>query len=632
MFDEEVKWFSQTLLTYKDNQYGSDGYLRIAISTNTKDYKTFNPPNFSISISNSYLKAYNINHPQAIDLLKAFELSLQNMNGEELEIQRKSSKNVVLHFKIVPKDQLVVIQIISNETDFTKVLIPFNLVFESFARSLRYFVENYFKLCSDLFMKSINSNLYITADQLPGLIKGISSQIISGYNLDSGAQMSAPAPVTEKTIDDLDSFLGEDMKNIKVPEIEQEKAQEVKPIEIDSKFVTRVIDNDLYNLELMLNNASLSSMSYITIADEIKNRLDIKRDQFTMLPELLEDEMKSLGYISRLFYLMTYHNNMVNEVPIPSSIPVFKYEKTVPGDVIDIALDLFLFGGYVRILRRRLEDKISNIVDNKSLFYLQYRCFLDPIIFSFIENVPSEPLESTIISRYRYYNEQLKIFHRYTTLLTDNGCPLITENDISHYVREVQDKVIGKAPYILQLHQSFDLRLPTKNQFSLEQIVNEAIHLELAEKEGKDLKDKFILEKIKEQFPISDEVLSFFLKKKTKTTQPKVVKESNLSRFVKFFESDVPEACRDDFKEFIKKTGNKNFNFSECSFSLEEFDENIIKGLYNWKPEDDVKISQNYTYFFERFENEIMTKESILSSATKQVEDMGGWDILSEGV
>jgi len=632
MFEEETKWFSQTLLTHKDRNYGSDGYLRVTISTNTKDYKNYNSPSFGISISNSYQKSFNMNHPQAIDLLKAFEESLRSMNEDILEIQRKDSKGVLLHFKIIPKDLIVVIQIIANETDFTKILIPYNLVFESFARSLRYFTENYFNICSNLFMKSINSNLYITADQLPGLIKGISSQIISGYNLDSGASVSAPEPKTEQTIDDLDSFLGPEIENIKVPEIEKEKAELKNTTEIDSVFVKKVLDNDFYNLELMLNNASLSNMSYITIADEIKNRLNIKRDQFTMLPGLPEDEMKALGYVTRVFYLMTYHNSITEGTPIPSSIPVFKYNKEAAPDLVDIVLDLFLFGGYVRILRRRLEDKISNIVENKALFYLQYRCFLDPLIFSFMDSVNTETLESLIISRYRYYNEKLKVFKKYTTLLTDNNCPLITDNDISHYVREVSEKVFRNTPGILKLQELFDLRLPTKNQFSLEQIVNEVVYLELAEKEGKDLKDQNILDNIKEQYPISDDVLSFFLKKKTKTTNPKVKKETNLSRFVKFFDSDIPDQYKDEFKTYIEGLENKNFDFQKCKFPLDEFGEDVLKGLYNWKPEDDIKISQNYTYFFERFENEIMTKESILSTVTKTIEDVGGWDILSEGV
>ncbi len=631
MFDENLKWFGQSLLTYKDKQYGSDGYLRAAISTNSNDYKNFNSPTFNITISNSYQKTYTLDYVNSNDLLKAFEEALSKLNGDNIDIQRVNSKGFTLHFTVIPQDEIVAIQIISNETDFTKIVIPLRGVFEAFARSLRYYVENYFKICSDLFLKTIDSNLYITAEQLPGLIKGISSQIVGNYNPGNEGSDRKEVEKTAQTIDDLDNFLGQDMENIKVPEIENGKIDEKAVTEINSKFVEKVIENDLYNLEMMLNNAALSNQSFITISNEIKTRLDIKRDQFTMIPGIPADEMKSLAYMTRLFYLLTLHNNMDKNIPIPSGIPVFKYMKDAAPDVVDVALDLFLFGGYIRILRRRLEDKIENSIQNKSMLYLQYRCFLDPLIFSFIEHVPSETLESIIVSRYKYYDEKLKVFSRYTTLLSDSGCSNIKATDIASYVREVQEKVIGNTPYISDLHASFDVaKIPAKNQFSLEQIVNEVIPLELAEKQGKDIKTQEVLDKINEKYKISDEVLAYFLKKAPKAEKVKTQKETNLERFVRSYRDDIPDTCRDNFQAFIKNLGNKNFDFLECSFALEEFGENIIKGLYNWKPKDNIKISQNYKAFFEIFEEEIMTKESILSSV-KNTNGAGDWDFVGQG-
>jgi hypothetical protein len=485
-------------------------------------------------------------------------------------------------------------------------------------------------------MKSINSNLYITADQLPGLIKGISSQIVGTYNDPGnnpgykGGDQNA-SEKTAQTIDDLDNFLGPEMKNIKIPEIENGKVEEKQVTEINSKFVENVLENDLYNLEMMLNNASLSNKSYLTIADEIKKRINIKRDQFTMLPGIPVEEMNSLAYMTRLFYLLTLHNTMERNIPIPSSIPVFKYKKDAAPDVVDVAIDLFLFGGYIRLLRRRLEDKIENPFENKSILYLQYRCFLDPLIFSFIENTPEDTLESIVVSRYKYYDDKLAIFSKYTTLLVDNGCPLIKDTDIAAYVREVQDKVINKTPLILELHSAFQAgKLPAKNQFSLEQIVNEVIPLEFAEKQGKDLKDQKVLDEIKEKNEISDEILSFFLRKEPKAERVKTKKESNLERFVRSFRDDIPEGAREEFQNYIKEFENKNFDFLQCPFNIEEFGENIIKGLYNWKPKDDEKISKHYKYFYEKVENEIMTKTSILSSV-KTKTDTGDWDFIGQG-
>jgi hypothetical protein len=265
------------------------------------------------------------------------------------------------------------------------------------------------------------------------------------------------------------------------------------------------------------------------------------------------------------------------------------------------------------------------------MLYLQYRCFLDPLIFSFIEHVPSETLESIIVSRYKYYDEKLKVFSRYTTLLNDSGCSNIKSNDIASYVREVQEKVIGNTPYISELHASFDVaKLPAKNQFSLEQIINEVIPLELAEKQGKNIKDQVVVDEIKKKNEISDEILAFFLKKAPKTEKVKIEKETNLERFVRSYRDGIPEKHREEFQTYVKDIGNNNFDFNNCSFPLDEFGEEIIQGLYNWKPKDNIKLSQNYKAFFEIFEEEIMTKDSILSSV-KNTNEAGDWDFMGQG-
>jgi len=91
MYDRDnTKWFSQTLLNYKDKIYGTDGYLQISISTNTTDYKYFNPPLLNFSITNNHKKSYNINFQNAQDLYKTFKKVICQLgNSPEADIQRK---------------------------------------------------------------------------------------------------------------------------------------------------------------------------------------------------------------------------------------------------------------------------------------------------------------------------------------------------------------------------------------------------------------------------------------------------------------------------------------------------------------------------------------------------------------
>jgi len=98
--NDNTKWFSQTLLTYKDRNYGTDGYLRLSMSTNTEDYKFFNPPVINISISNNYQKSYNINIQHAKDLVKTFKTVMTQSNGNNSEIQRKyQRKDQLIYFR-----------------------------------------------------------------------------------------------------------------------------------------------------------------------------------------------------------------------------------------------------------------------------------------------------------------------------------------------------------------------------------------------------------------------------------------------------------------------------------------------------------------------------------------------------
>jgi len=179
--NENFNWFSQSLLTHKDNFYGTEGYLKISIGTGTEDYKNFNNPSISISINNQYQKIYNLTYQNAIDLIQTIKIIKEQPNGNNSEIQRKYKKDLTLYIKFFVEsnnnDSVVEIRLITSETDFTKIIIPIN-VFGIFIKCLNQYVENYFDLCSKLLIQSIHSEAFQIIKQIPGLIKGISSQIV----------------------------------------------------------------------------------------------------------------------------------------------------------------------------------------------------------------------------------------------------------------------------------------------------------------------------------------------------------------------------------------------------------------------------------------------------------------------
>ncbi len=277
---------------------------------------------------------------------------------------------------------------------------------------------------------------------------------------------------TEATIADLDKFIGEDMKNISVPELEKEEKKATT--EVKSLFVENVIKNDLLNFETMLTNYSMNPAPILILADEFKKNIqnDIEGEDFTMLPGINDDDLKSILYLSKMFCSLSHQNHINVGAPLPFSVPIFKYNSVkYMKENIDIALDLFLINLYVRTVRRRLESKKTDIIQNKALFYLQLRCFTDPFVFTFLDKVDNpKQIPSIITSRYEYY-ESIGVFDHYTKLLESALCPEITKNDIFSAATEISGMVIGKSSYVKQMHEKSiaenNSRIGSKNKLYL---------------------------------------------------------------------------------------------------------------------------------------------------------------------
>ena len=340
-----------------------------------------------------------------------------------------------------------------------------------------------------------------------------------------------------------------------------------------------------------------------------------------------------------MFYATSHINNVMHSIPLPGSVPIMKYTaKTASPDNLELAYDLFLFGIYIKTVRGRLEGKSSDITRNKALFHIQLRCFMDVFVFSFLSRDETSNLKSLIINRYKYF-DSIGVFDRYKTALVELKCPEVKDYDIESEVNLAIEKVIGKTPDINLLHNKANgnFRIPSKNSFSLEQITNEVIPLEVAEKCGKDIKNDEVMAEINKNTPISDEIHNFFTKGQTKV---KVKKETpggfsnNLERVVNFYSDEVPEQYRKDFLEYLKKQSDKPFDMTACEFPLDEFGDNVVRALYLWDPIDDPKITTSYKHLQMKIENELMEKDLILAKikteAPAKSESVDEWDFLSE--
>jgi len=627
MYNEETTWFNQTLLTYKDKSEGTDAYLRISISSNTTDFISFSPPNFSFQISDNLNKSSHINYSNSRDLINSFKeivktepVTLFN-NTSLFQIQKRYQKNqnLIFEFKTnVNGEYVLVIIIKNNETDFSKIIIPAGLI-KDIIQLLSDFNKNYIQLADSLALRSISFQL-TKLDDITREIKGLQSRIEGVVISDRGDTSFEPSPLNndvlkeaEATMDDLDEFLGENMQNIKVNEIDNSNTvvEKTNIQEISSSFVEKILKNDLSLLEPIIMNKSH--------VGEFVNFLEKQLPEvFNVIPDVTEDHMKSLIYISNLFINFKEKIYIEQGVPIPISAPILKYKvKEHAPENLNLAFDLFLIQAYIKTFRMKIENKESDPYTNKSLYHLKLRCITDPLIYSFIDTMSAIELTSIISARYVYYNS-IGFFNHYTKILeTDNNYTNITLEDIKSFILNVCEKGFN-TPYIEELHsgqiESNSLRLTTKNNFNIEQIINEIIPLEIEEK----LKHELNFEEV------SDEVKTLF---KQKIKGPTVKKENNLNPiqvYTEYFTKEFKDQTK--IVEYLSDYGDKKIDLTIFPFPLNELDEMLVKGLFLWDPEK-MKTKKS---ILDTVGEDPLTKDLIISRSKSENKigiDMANWDI-----
>ena len=642
MRPEEKTWFNQLLLHHKDSYYNSGGSFEVGLSSNTSDFKTFSSVSLNISITNGIKKVYNLNYQNAIDLMRSFKEVTDNIqkifeSTSSIDILKRyySDKSLKVKFANLNGDYVTSLSIINNQSDFTEVIIPYSTVFIPFCLLLKSFIENFLKLNIDLSLRSTISESLTYITQIKDSIKTIPSSIIS-YVGDQGlitntAENAEVAPTKardsseldsemEQTYTELNNFLGEDMNNIIIPELNTLSVEKEKEIRIiESQFMNNVLKGDINTLEYMISSLSVVKNPLQTIYTTILSSITNLSDKFSFFPGTFDDEIKSYCYLSKSIYNYYFRRYSDHNTSIPSAIPALKVRvSSCTDENLNLAYDLLLILAYVRVLRSKLEIKESSCIKNKAIFYMGLRLFFDPFVFSFMDNKDPNIIKSCVLDRFKYYSKQ-GFFKSYSTLLDSYRITDITENEVMAIINQLAEKVFRKGVFVDILHNDYYnekvLRIPSKNSLTLEQIIEDGIPLQsYVYSKITNLKDDEEFEKIISSYEgvISDPVSDAFLGKKRRENKEK---ESNIVRASKFYSTDIPEEFRNDFIEHVKNIGNFDYDFENDKFTIEEFKDNIIKVLYVWN-ESEKNIT--YTEFMTKIEECVLSKDLILTKYKSQ--------------
>jgi len=647
MNQEERVWINQNIFYHKDLQFNTGNSLDLSFSSSTQDFQIYSPPSLNLSISSgSTRKVFTINYQTAIDLTRAFKQGSES-NFSNFNVYRKHGDRALkvdVHQVQDTKEWVSSINVVYSSSDSLLIVLPMS-VFFSLICLIKDFSTYYLNLTFDFSTRTLVTELLKETKEIKSSIKALPSFLKEDPYITTPSnpslkeeQVKEPENIDSSLTNEFSQFIDQNIDKIDIPELKKAETKQEVVQEYDSPFIKRVLKGDISTFENLFNSASVKmDNSIFTFRDILSKNMGLENIDY--LPGISKNELKSVLYMTKILYGKSLFSFVNSNAKIPQTVSLVKYQvdpKLIQPVNSDLAYDLLMISGYLRLLKNQLEQKIINQVESKSFLYMTFRCFTDVFTFSFLDDKDEATIKNCVLSRFKSY-QKAGLFKKYEFILESCSCNQITETEIGYFIDEVTSKIVRKSPFIKQVHEKSyaegELAIPFENDFSVEQIINEAVFLEIAKRVGVDINNEADLSRIVDPFRISDEVKDMFNKKPKPAQRKEAVteeKETNLARFVNFYKNEVPERFRDKFLAYVKELKYDPCVLDNQDFSLEELGESIVKGLYIWNESMDKR--EKYTDFYLRFEMCLLDKKLIIFKirGTKEEAPVGNWLSASE--
>lgn len=635
--EDETTWFNQKLLSYKDLDYNTNSTIELSLTSNTKNYKDFSSVSINIAVISGETKdrkVCTLSYIDVLDITSTFASlgKFEDLYDKNIEFARKYKNNRILKisFKKTESLRAINIGIFNSNTDYIYIYVN-NSILRSILYLLKNYTDNFINMSCTFANREITSNLLDEIRNVKNSINSLPSSLVLNPSTpvpqNSYVKESSPVEVYDSTLnDELKDFLGgNEIENIKMELVTSEMGellQEKENIdEIKSELINKILDNKIENIEEVMNSISVKHNPLESFVEFINDNSSYKK----LLSNCSEDEFKGITYASKLLYSSLMKDYLVNGNRIPSGFPIIQYLNT-DSDNSEIIYDLYLIMLYVKNFREIASSGIVDDIRNKSCLYMSLRCFLDPIIFSYINNKDLSVINSNISMRYKCY-ERMGFFKGYNKLLSDNKLRDISLNDIIESSNKMHSaclstKHVKELTYIYNNNKKFIL--PFENNFTIDQILDEVIFIEVLKKLGEDMT---IVDNIKKYISNpSEQLIDLFSNKgPVKESVEKAPAQSNLFRYVSFIKDQIPEDERDKFLKVIEtEFSEKPFDFKKYMsvFKFEKFSTNLLRALYIWDPINNKKTTKSYKDFFSRVEESIIDMDMFLANLANEQKDV----------
>ena len=459
--NEDKCWYNQQLLFIRDTIYGSNSLLDISMSVNTTDKKYYSAPAlmFNLISKNDTHKRYcKLNFHDVMDLTIKLRKVISNPNEYFIDKQStniikkfgNNSLNISFHKSENYNNEFIIsFEIIYGETDIGSIYIPYFPEFISIVKKLESYCNNCDNIAISMTNRTIFSDVLSELKNLNASIKVLPSLITvnqeekhtDSFNEEQVSNNQKIEKEPENSNDNqiqnnFSSFMDEKLNSIeidtsKVP-LEDNLNKKSTTCEYKSPIIKDILNNDIVVFEDKIMSIITNRDPFIKLFYMLDNEI-----QSGLLSDDINDEIKSVDYISNVMFGTFVNNYLINGVIIPSNVPIPKF-KTSEFKCTEAIYDLLLISCFSRLMRIKIEDKDPDAQENKSILNLAIRCFIDPIIYSYIDHIKNKKdiLKSCIISRFEYH-EKNGFFENFQITLDEYKLKRISSHEISQYIEAI---------------------------------------------------------------------------------------------------------------------------------------------------------------------------------------------------
>ena len=262
-------------------------------------------------------------------------------------------------------------------------------------------------------------------------------------------------------------------------------------------------------------------------------------------------------------------------------------------------------------MRTYLENRVESAESNKSIIHLLTRTNTDFFIFSVIDfkNIHIDSFVSAIVLRFDTYQKK-GFFKKYEELLASYKINAITDYVLKSNLQTVAEQVSKNYDGVVwdiekrhsDSYASGLIKIPYKNNYTLEQISKEIVNLECGRRLQRNLSSM-----TKDQ-----DLLNLYSGKNTAVSS--VVDQSTyvsiLDRFISREEhiGKIPKHIQEQLCSKVKEIKYGEFPYD---MNMEEFDDESLQAIYTWNNLDS-REKESYTSFRSKVENEL-DRDMILS-------------------